>query len=646
MNRWLAVVSGLLVGCGATLPAEVVRAAPTARDFPDADYVVLLDESVVTYEPGKADAPPQRVETARWRIKLLKPNALPPLRVGYSRTFTRVESIRAWSFDERGHGRELDTTSKRSDAPAFDSSVLVTDSRVVKVPLPPLPVGSIFESEIVTRDLDARPHVTSFTFGDDHPVEHARLVVRLPAAWELRYLVENGELEPVKSTVGELREYRFERSKLAADQSQSLKQAPPAWMTRLRVSARLEQWSEGKESKHAFASPEALSRWLSAEYEQRAVVTPELERQAKEVLATVEDTPEAKSRALYEFACRSVQYCAIEIGYGGWLPHSADSVRATRNGDCKDKSNYLHALLKAAGVSSAPTLIYAHSGSPRPFGLPSLGTNFNHAILAVDLPDGRTVYADPTQRTVPFGQLPPSDQEAPVLELRAKGAGLKTTPGSTAASNVEHQRLSLSLSATGDATGTVTLTSSGAHAVAVKNQLIDRGSALREWLDKRLWVRAAHVTSARPTREGDFADTVALEGELTVPHVVLRGSSGDALLRVGGLFEPWAEFVDERRKQPLVWRVAETLRSTLSLTLPAGATLGTLPAAASVDSKLGRYTLRWSRSGDAVVVERELVRVARVVTPADFRELNRFLGDIRAAEHVAAVLTLPSEVRR
>jgi hypothetical protein len=44
-------------------------------------------------------------------------------------------------------------------------------------------------------------------------------------------------------------------------------------------------------------------------------------------------------------------------------------------GDCKDKATYLHALLKTVGITSAPTVIYSHSGSPRPFDLPSLGVN-------------------------------------------------------------------------------------------------------------------------------------------------------------------------------------------------------------------------------------------------------------------------------
>jgi transglutaminase-like putative cysteine protease len=645
MNRWLVVVSVLSVGCGSTLSPEILKAAPSAKEFRDADYVVMLDESVVTYEPGKDNGPPQRVETARWRIKLLKPTALPPIKVGYSRTFTRVESIRAWNFDEKGEGKELDTKTKRADRTSFENSVLVSDWRVVSVPVPPLPVGSIFESEVITRDLDARPHVTSFTFGDSMPVQTARLVVRLPKDWELRWITLNGEVKPTQSSAGEMQEFTFESTKLPGDNRRSTYLAPPVELSRLMVNARLEKWREGKEEKTAFANPEALSQWLSGEYEKQSVVTPDLEKQVRDVLAKVGDAPEDKARALYEFACQSVQYCAIEIGYGGWVPHSAESVRSVRYGDCKDKANYLHTLLKVAGLSSAPTLIYAHRGSPRQFGLPSLGTNFNHAILAVDLPGGRTVYADPTHRTVPFGQLPPGDQDAPVLELRPTGAALKKTPVSEASVNIEQQRLDLDLRANGDASGTVTLIASGAHAVWVTDQLVDRSSSADAMLNKRMWMHAARVTSAKATRTGDFVDTVQLEGQLSVPHVVLRGSTGDALLRVGGLFDAWVQYADKKRSEPLVWPVAETLRSTVSLHLPQGATIGALPVSESIESKLGKYSLNWSRTGDTVIIERELVRSQRVVQPSDFAELNRFITDIRNAEHRAAVLKFP-EVQR
>lgn len=644
MNGWRGVVvpvAAVLWSCAtARLPETALRDVPKPDEYPNEALVVLLDETVATYEPGPSGGAPQRVETTRRRLKLLKPTTIPPLVVGYSRTFSRVESIRAWSFGPDGNGKELDT-SQRSDQPLFEDSVLFTDSRTVRVPIPPLPVGSIFESEVVTRDLDVRNFVTTQVFGGPEPVVTSRLVVSAPGEWELRWHSrDDAAPRPVERLVGGRRELTFELTKLPAQRRAT--RGPPLWLTLPMTTVRLEKWFEGKEERRAWSTPANLSSWLSGEYTKQAEVTPALEQQVEDVLRDVPDEPEAKARALYEFACRSVQYCAIEIGYGGWFPHSAEEVRKGRYGDCKDKATYLHTLLKVAGVQSAPTLIYAHDGTPRPFGLPSLGTNFNHAILAVDLPGDRVVYADPTHRTVPFGQLPPSDQEATVLELRQGGVDLKTTPSSPPEDNVEHQRYELALDGNGDATGTVTIETKGAHALTIKNRLLLGTGRLNEWVKPRVWTRTTHVSSMAATRSGDFVDDVALEGALSVQHVLLRGTSGDALLRISDIFQPWLVTAPRARTQPMVWPVAETLRATMIFKLPRGGAIGALPQSTRIDSPVGRYSLTWEKRADELVLTRELVRKQRVLTPATFGEANAFARAVLKADHVAAVLKLPA----
>ena len=370
-------------------------------------------------------------------------------------------------------------------------------------------------------------------------------------------------------------------------------------------------------------------------------MTPELEARVKEVLAGVPDDAEAKSRALYEYACRSIQYCAIEIGYGGWIPHDAPTVQKGRFGDCKDKATYLHTLLHIAGISSAPTLIYSHKGTPLPFQLPSLGANFNHAILAVDLPGGRTVYADPTWRAVPFGQLPPSDQGATVLELRAQGAPLKVTPSSEASANVERQTITLKLDSRGDGQGAVTMETSGASALPVKDRLLAGTGNLAEWLGKELWNRSAYVGSATPSVTGDFVDAVAVKGTVEVRHLFARGTQGDALLRVSDVFEPWAEAWPAKRKTNVVYRFAQTLESTLVVQLPPGAEVRSVPADTEVESTDGRYQLSWKKNAAGLEVKRTLTRIHRLIPVVRLEAANRFTNKVLTAEHAAAVLKFP-----
>jgi hypothetical protein len=479
-------------------------------------------------------------------------------------------------------------------------------------------------------------------FGDDVPVKEARLVVTAPKEWTVRWLVQAFQSEgfaPKEELDGAIRRYTFERTNLPALELDP--QGPPAWSLLPTVAVRLEDWLEGGKKQQSFPTPEALSAWLAERYEERATVTPELERTVKEVLAGVPDEPEAKARALYEHACRSIQYCAIEVGYGGWIPDAAASVQKGRFGDCKGKANYLHTLLKIAGVPSAPTTIYAHDGTPKPFVMPALGPNFNHAILAIDLP-GRTVYADPTQRVVPFGQLPPSDQEATVLELRpGAGAPLKTTPSSDAAHNIERQTVVVNLDARGDGSGTVTLETEGASALSVKSRLLTGTGKLAEWLGHELWNRSAHVSTAKALASGDFVDSASVEGSLEVRHLIARGTQGDALFRISDVFGPWTRTWPEDRKTNVVSQFARTLESTLVLQLPPGAEVRSVPKDEDVESPDADYHVRWKKTATGLEVKRTLVHKRRVIPVARLKEANQFTSDVLNAEHEAAVLRLP-----
>ena len=51
-------------------------------------------------------------------------------------------------------------------------------------------------------------------------------------------------------------------------------------------------------------------------------------------------------KALAQFVQHDVRYVAIELGIGGWQPHSASDIFAHRYGDCKDKATLLSSMLE------------------------------------------------------------------------------------------------------------------------------------------------------------------------------------------------------------------------------------------------------------------------------------------------------------
>ncbi|MDP3233978.1 MAG: DUF3857 domain-containing protein [Myxococcales bacterium] len=635
----------LLSACASSFPKLDLAALPKSADFPDAKHLVLLDEEHVRFEPGK-DGKAQAVITERWRAKVLKPTDLPGLTVFYDSEFTEVVSLAGRSLSPEGVEKPLDV-SKAFDRPSIDSSVLFSSTRVRSVGAPAVPVGGVFETEVTTRQRDVEPWVLRHVFAADVPVVQSRVVVDVPTGWKLRWSGQSLDgpvtFEPKREELaGGYTRFVFEEKNVPAPLSESA--APPLFLRARRLALRLDAWTENGIARQAPESPEALSRWRWDRYRERAELTPELEAASREVLQGVADEPAAKAKALYEYVCRRIQYCAVEVGYGGWIPHAAKDVHAQRWGDCKDKATYLHALLKAAGIDSSPTVIYSHQGWPRPFELPSLGANFNHVILAVHLPQG-TVYADPTTRAVPFGALPWNDAEATVLEVSEKGTPLKQTAPSRAEDNVEKHRLELTLDPHGDAAGRFVIESTGDHATGVKMRAIEGTGRLEQWATDRLWLKSAEVTKVSLDKAEDFGAGSIVSGEVKARRVFARGLGTTGLLRVTEFLDANHVVLAEDRSTPWAARFRSTRETEVVLTLPAGVQPSALPQDTVITSPFGEYALRWKLDGGRLLVTRRFRLDQRVIEVKDVKASRAFHHQVNLAEYAPVVLRFEGAAR-
>ncbi|WP_170329061.1 DUF3857 domain-containing transglutaminase family protein [Ruegeria arenilitoris] len=89
-----------------------------------------------------------------------------------------------------------------------------------------------------------------------------------------------------------------------------------------------------------------------------------------------------------------IRYFGTEIGAGGYLPRTPETVWARKFGDCKDKSILLVSILKELGISADVVLVHSSNGRNLPGYLPSPYL-FNHAIVRVFDGD-ETFFLDPT----------------------------------------------------------------------------------------------------------------------------------------------------------------------------------------------------------------------------------------------------------
>ena len=163
----------------------------------------------------------------------------------------------------------------------------------------------------------------------------------------------------------------------------------------------------------------ALGKWYFGLIGERVDASPEVKQEVAALTAS-KTTILQKMQAIADFVQQDIRYVAVELGIGGYQPHSAAEVFAHRYGDCKDKATLLSSMLHEVGVYSYYIVINTVRGGAAPEKPPTLFW-FNHVILAMRIPDdvkdsslvatlddpklGRLLIFDPTDEYTPFGQL-------------------------------------------------------------------------------------------------------------------------------------------------------------------------------------------------------------------------------------------------
>ena len=643
---------------------------PSTDRYPDAGAIALIDEqSVRFHEEGGA---PVADTTTRRRVRILRESGrgLADLRVHYDRGFSEVVAFRARAITPDGAEREYGRADL-DDRMSVRGSVLYEEDRVLRLDLSGLPLGSVVEYEHTLRSRSAKLFLFGKSFGLTVPVERARFEVIAPDGWEVEHVATSLEApltwgpQVSRTEAGETRS-TWEQADLPAYAAEP--DGPELADAATRVSVRLASWRIDGKQERAFEHLGDLARWLAALQKGATEPTPELERFVAERLAGAPDDPKEKARRLYAWVQENIRYVAIEIGLGGWRAHSAREVFETRYGDCKDKATLLATMLAIAGIDSHLAGLYSHRGLPRALVAPALGS-LNHAVLVIELPGGRVI-VDPTERTVPFGELPLRDQETELLLIKDGPLELVRIPASVAARNAKRLSLDLRLDDTGQARGTYALETTGAFASGLQGDLVaeaepGRRDSMRGWL----WLRRGSVLELASDElaseegvggEGDVelafdegegtrgtpvsivrrarARTVRVTGRVAVPSAVSVVGSARLLRLSEILRSPARRLPPGPRRTPVVLDKRERRVTRIRLELAPGERVSRVPPPARIESRFGSYALVWTVDGSTLRADVRFELRDRVIPASAYEELARFYDRILAVEAAGVVI--------
>lgn len=646
-----ATAAGLIFGISsakADKAPDWLRSAAQEKlpEYPkqdEAEAIVLLDEQqTIVKDKGDVEIHIHRA------YKILRPEARNS-RYAYAEADLsnnkKLTFFKAWTILPNGH--EIEVSDKEAEERSVTSFEAFSDIRVKRIKFSELNPGSIVGYESVQIE---QPYVfdDGWYFQETVPVHRSRLVVQLPAGWEFKTFWSNHDEQ--KPEILGSNQYAWE-----IDDSPGIELEPhmPA-RNAIAVHLGIKYYPSNPALRmKSTGSWKEIGLWYSDLTASSRTVSPALQQKVAELTSGITD-PIHKMKALASFAQWQIRYAAIEIGIGGYQPHSAPDIFAHKYGDCKDKVTLLSAMLKEIGIESYYVLINDVRRMIDP-NFPT--TEFDHAILAIRLPDsipdatlfavvkdpqlGRLLFFDPTNEYVPLGYLPYYLQDNYGLVAGPDGGELVHLPLLPPTTNRLIRTAKITLTESGNLDGAFQEVRWGAPAQDERIRLLQAPPSNRTKLfEEYVGTSLSNFTLTKAA----IGNLDQYDQNLTLDyHVVVDGyakAAGNLLIvrpRVIGV-KGWSILSGKPRKYPIEFQDATRQDDVFDITLPAGYVVDELPKPVNAECAYGMYKSKVEVEGNTLHYTRTYEIKDVYVPTQKLDEVKGFLNQIAADERSSAVL--------
>jgi hypothetical protein len=572
------------------------------------DAVKLYSEKTVTVQSA------DRIKTqVRVAYKILRPGGreLGTVAIPFD-SMTKITSVHAWCIPALGKDYEVkDKDSAEVALPAVQGSELVIDVRAKLLHIPAPDPGNIIGYEY---EQENHPFVLQsiWYFQDALPAREEHYALQLPAGWEYKASwlnhpevapapTGNNQWQWVVSAVPGIRDENAMPPHRGIEGQMIVSFVPPG--------------GTGK----FFASWGDMGLWYNDLTRGRRDASADINQKTAALTASSQATL-AKMQALARFLQHDIRYVGIELGIGGYQPHSAVEVFAHRYGDCKDKATLMSSMLKGVGVDSYYVVINTERGAITP-DMPAHMGGFDHVILAIKLPDGlvdaslvavmrhpklgRLLFFDPTDELTPFGYLRGALQANYALLVTPDGGELTELPQLPSAMNGVRRLAKLTLTPAGTLTGDVKeirLGDSAAHqryALKSASKEADKIKPIEVLLGRSLAtyrLTSASISNLEQT-ELPFVFNYSL-----VADNYAKSAGGLLLVRPRVVGNKSSDLLEtkEPRQYPVVFDGPSQDTDTFEITMPAGYEVDDLPQPVSAEYSFASYHSKAEVSGNVL----------------------------------------------
>ncbi|HZQ95535.1 MAG TPA: DUF3857 and transglutaminase domain-containing protein [Candidatus Sulfotelmatobacter sp.] len=625
---------------------HAVVSAPLPAHDDKTDAVLLYSERVVNVQ--SIDKIKTRVRTV---YKILRPGGRDyGIATVSFNPRRKITALRGWCIPAQGKDYEVkDKEALEVSLPRVAGSELISDVKDKMLQIPAAEPGNIVGYEY---EQEEQPMVLQnvWIVQREIPGRELHFSLQLPAGWEYKASwINYPEIKPAQAgntwewIVSDVKGIRSEQ------------QMPP--IVGVAGQMVVSFFPPGGAALNGFGSWLEMGKWYSNLTTGRRDASPEIISHIKTLTASSQTTLQ-KIKALAQFVQHDVRYVAIELGIGGWQPHTAADVFSHHYGDCKDKATLLSSMLKQVGVESFYVVINAERGSVTPQTPASVGA-FNHAILAIQLPPntsdpsllakvehpryGTLLYFDPTNELTPFGEIGGYLQQNYGLLVTADGGELVELPSQPPAMNSILRAGKLTLEPSGTLKGEINETRMGDRASSERWRLrtVAKSSDKIKPIEDLL---AGSLSLFRITKANiiNLDQTELPFGfQYTFEAVGYAKNAGGLLLvrpRVLGVKTSAIMETREPRQFPIEFDGPVRDTDTFEITIPAGFAVDDVPPPVDADYGFASYHARTEVNGNLIRYSRtfEVKQLSVPVAQAD--DLKKFYRIIAGDERNTVVL--------
>ncbi len=643
--RTFLCILALAAGAAAADVPEWMRAlvsAPLPVHDEKTDAILLYSERSVTVI--SADKMKEQVRVA---YKILRPSGREyGLVLVTFNPQSKVNHLRGWCIPAQGNIYEVkDKDAVEISLPKIEGAELISDVKAKVLQIPAPDVGNIVGYEY---EVEEHPLVLqwSWDFQREIPTRQSRFSLQLPSGWEYRAVWLN--YPEVTATQSGNNQWQWTVSDVKAVRKEA--DMPPVEGVEGQMVVSF--FPAGGAATNGFSNWQQMGDWYLNLTNGRRDPSPEIKQTVSSLTASAK-TPLDKMRAVAAFVQSNIRYVAIELGVGGVQPHPAADIFAHRYGDCKDKATLMASMLHEIGVDSYYVVINAERGAVTSQTPAYIGA-FNHAILAIKLPDGmndpsliatrqdpklgKLLFFDPTDELTPFGQIRGYLQDNYGLLVTPGGGELVELPAQPSTASGIHRTAKFSLDATGTLKGSVQEERFGD--LARQERWALRNAKTNADVIKRLESHLAASLSTFQVESVRIANQHRNEQPFGYDYPLVAEnyakSAGNLLLvrpRVVGVKSSGFLENKEPRQYPIEFSALARDNDTFEITMPSGYEVDELPPPVDADYSFAAYHSKTEASGSVIRYTRtyEVKELSVPVSKAEeVRKFNRIIaGDER-----------------